>query len=119
VATTKEEFQLTAQELKEEFADFFIGRVFQLPGGYDQITGTQTAGATETVEAFREDYTASQIDGQLIQKNDFKLIALAADFTTINPKTDGLTVVVDGVTCTVVTAYLDGADAAWTIQVRG
>jgi hypothetical protein len=117
--TTKSEFQDLAAELKEEFQDFFIARTFTAPGGYDPVTEVQVPGAAESVECLREDYTAGQIDGQSIQKNDFKLLAVAADFSVIHPKTDGLKVNVDGKVCSVVNANLDAADAVWTLQVRG
>lgn len=118
MATTKSEFQDLAAELKAEFQDFFIARTFAAPSGYDPVTEMQVPGATESVECLREDYTTGQIDGQSIMKNDFKLLVVAADFSVIQPKTDGLKVTVDGKSCTVVSANLDAADAVWTLQVR-
>lgn len=118
MAKTKTQFQGVAAKLKANFSTFFTPRVFTAPSGYDPVTEVMTGAVTDSVECMREDYTASQIDGQSIQKNDFKLIALAADFTTIQPKTDGLKVNVDGKECSVIYAQLDAADAAWTLQVR-
>ncbi len=118
MATTQAEFQQVAQELKEEFADFFKPRLFTLTGDYDPITETTTK-ITDTVDAMREEYKQGQIDGQSIQSNDFMLLALVSDFTTITPSTNGLKVVVDGKTCTVVKAFEDAANATWVIQVRG
>jgi hypothetical protein len=115
---TRADFQGVASDIKTTFADFFLPRVFSLPGSFDPITETETGGATETVDAMREEYEAGQIDGQAIQSKDFKLLALANDFDTINPKTDGLTVSVDGTECQVIHAEKDAADAVWTIQVR-
>lgn len=119
MAKTKAQFQGVAAKLKAKFSTFFIARTFTAPGGYDPVTEVQVPGATESVECLREDYNAGQIDGQSIMKNDFKLLVVAADFSVIYPKTDGLKVNVDGKSCTVVSANLDAADAVWTLQVRG
>ncbi|HAD31527.1 MAG: hypothetical protein CL578_22400 [Alteromonadaceae bacterium] len=116
---TRADFQGIAADIKTTFSDFFLPRVFTLPGAVDPITEQETGGATETVDAVREEYQARQIDGQAIQSRDFKLLALVNNFTEINPKTDGLKVNVDGVDCQVVRAEKDAADAVWIIQVRG
>lgn len=116
--TTQAEFQAVASELKEEFADFFKPRVFSLAGSYSPSTGN-TPPTTETVDAMREEYNQSQIDGQSIKANDFMLLAVVSDFTTIVPTTNGLKVTVDSVECSVIRAVKDAANATWVIQVRG
>ena len=118
MATTQAEFQLTAIELKDEFADFFKPLVFSLPGVTNPITGAVTAGATETIDALREDYDSAQIDGQIIRSTDFKLLVLASDVDSINLRAAGLRVAVDGKSCQVISVALDAANAVYTLQVR-
>lgn len=115
---TRSDFQNVAADIKTTFADFFVPRVFTLPGSFDPITEQETGGVTETVDAMRDKYDARQVDGAAIQVKDFKLLAMVNDFIAINPKTDGLKVNVDGVECQVIDAEKDPADAVWTIQVR-
>jgi len=123
--TTKAEFQAVAAELfNEEFADFAPKRAFTKPasgGTYDPVTETITGGTpavTEQIPCIREDYRAGQYDGVQIQIGDFKLLAQVSSFDAITPRTDGVTVDVDGVACQVITAEKDAADAVWTMQVR-
>ena len=116
--TTQAEFQTVASELKSEFADFFKPRVFSLAGAYSPSTGAGAA-TTETVDAMREEYKQSQIDGQSIKANDFMLLVLVSDFKTIVPTTSGLKVTVDSVECSVIRAVKDAANATWVMQVRG
>lgn len=112
-------FDGVVSKVRSKFPDLFNATVFTLSGGFDPLTRLTSTTVTETVGAAREDYEANQIDGQMIKSNDFKLIAQKSDFKLINPKKSGLKAYVDGVDCTVVSAKLDPADAAWTIQVRG
>ena len=116
--TTQAEFQTVASELKAEFADFFKPRVFSLAGSYSPSTGNSPP-TTETVDAMREEYKQSQIDGQSNKVNDFMLLALVSDFKTIVPTTNGLKVTVDSVECSVIRAVKYVANATWIIQVRG
>lgn len=125
MATTKAEFQAVAAELfNDEFADFAPARTFTKPGSggtYDPVTETTTGGTpavNESIPCIREDYRASQYDGVQIQVGDFKLLAQVSSFVAITPRTDGVTVDVDGVTCQIVSAEKDAADAVWTMQVR-
>ncbi len=115
---TRASFQSLAESLQTTFADFFIDRTFTAPSSYDPVTDTVTAGATETVSAVRMDYDASQVDGQIIQKLDFKLLALVNDFSAVDPRVDGVKVDVDGTGCQVINAEKDAAEAVWTLQVR-
>lgn len=123
--TTKAEFQDVASELfTDEFADFAPLRDFTKPasgGTYDPVTETTTGGnppVTESIPCIREDYNASQYDGVQIQIGDFKLLAQVSSFDAITPRTDGVTVDVDGTECQIVSAQKDAADAVWTMQVR-
>lgn len=115
---TRASFQSLATKLQTTFADFFIERTFTAPSAYDPITDTVTAGATEPVRAVRMDYEASQVDGQIIQRLDFMLLALVNDFSAIDPRVDGVNVNVDGTDCQVINAEKDAAEAVWTMQVR-
>ena len=117
--TTQAEFQQVADELKIEFLDFFKPAIFTRKGTYDPLTRQTTGDIILTVDALREEYMANQIDGQSIQANDFKLLIVASEFTTIQPTTDGLSCVYDGRTITVKRATLDAADAMYTLQVKG
>lgn len=116
--TTKAEFVTVASDLFTEFADFIQQAVFSVPGSQDPVTGATQPATTETVGVIREDYDARQIDGQQIQRNDFKLLARVSQFSAVTPRTDGVTVTVDGLACQIVTAEKDAANAVWTIQVR-
>ena len=116
--TFKSEFQDLADELiNDEFADFRRSCVFTKPGTYNPIDGTSGTATTDTVLCIREDYTASQIDGQSIQANDFKLLGVADDFS-LNPRTDGIKVTFDGGTYSIISVELDAADAVYILQVR-
>ena len=117
--TTQAEFQQVALEIKAEFADFFKPLSFTLAGDYDVSTATTTDDTIEIVDAMREEYNPHQVDGQSIQSNDFKLLALDFDFKTLKPVMNGLKVTVNSKSCTIINAMLDAADAVWTIQVRG
>ncbi len=119
MATTRQEFKDLALELKAEFADFFIAREFIVTGDIHPVTGVETGGKSEVIECFRDVYKTGQIDGQQIQAKDFKLLVIDSDIKTIDMRTDDLKVVVDGVKCEVVNTDIDGATAAWTLQVRG
>lgn len=118
---SKAQWKATALKIinKARAANLMISCTFSLAGGYDPVTEVDSAATTEAVDCLREEYKAGQIDGQAIQSNDFKLLALGDEFLTIYPKTAGLTVTVDGKVCTVVSASIDPADALWIIQVRG
>ena len=120
MAVTSQQFKdLATKLLTDTFSDLRIDCTFELPGAYDPVSGTTQPGVSEVISCIREDYEAGQIDGQLIQRNDFKLLALPGDFSTTDVKTDELKVTVDGKVCTVKNAMLDPAGALWVLQVRG
>ncbi|MDX1453630.1 MAG: hypothetical protein R3183_13805 [Oleiphilaceae bacterium] len=117
--TLKSEFTELADELlNDEFADFLLSVTFELPGGTDPVDGTTTAGASDTVNALREDYTAREIDGNIIQSGDYKLLVENAQFANVDPRKSGITATVEGVKVNLNNAELDSADAAWTLQMR-
>jgi hypothetical protein len=119
MATTKAEFLELADDLiDDEFAEFFTSRDFTLKSGYDPMTGGYSSTITLPVLAARIEYDTMQVDGSLIQVGDFQLLAKVSEFTTLQPRTDGLQVDVDGVLCQVIRATKDPADAAWIMQVR-
>lgn len=121
--TTRAKFQGIADKLFTKFADLVKPAVFTKPGTggtLDPITGIVTGGTaavTANAGAIREDYTAREVDGQKIQVNDFKLLVRVQELT-LDPRTDSVTVSVDGDTCNIITANKDAADAVWTLQVR-
>lgn len=115
--TTKQEFKDVASELFAEFSDFAPLRTFKRVGSYDPLTGTVSS-VMESIPAIREDYRDTQFNGLSVMVGDFKLLAQASSFNTLSPRTDGVTVDVDGVECQIVSAEKDAADAVWTIQVR-
>ncbi|AIM40771.1 putative structural protein [Idiomarinaceae phage Phi1M2-2] len=120
MTVTRQQFQnLAAQLARDTFGDFFPKRTFTQPEVVNPVTGTVTRPAfSESVPAIREEYEARQVDGQVVQVGDFKLLTEVAQFDAINPRTDGLQVSVDGVQCRVIRAEKDAADAMWVIQVR-
>lgn len=121
---TQAEFQQVAADLFGVFADFAKLRTFSKPGTtgtLDPNTGVVTGGSaevTESVPTIREDYNAQEVDGQTIQRNDFKLLVQVNSFADISPRTDSVRVDVDGVGCRIINAEKDTADAVWTLQVR-
>lgn len=121
MALNQAEFQATADEI---FADAIDGNItkpatFSLPGFYDPITDTQKTPYSETVDAIVESYNSGQIDGQLIQQNDKMILVRNSQFKAINPRTDGMTLTINGSELVIVSAELDPADVVWTVQVRG
>lgn len=118
-SVTRKKFQDVAKKIKAKFADFFISREFSLDGGFDPLTRLPASTVTDNVECLREEYEQAQVDGQKIQGDDFKLLALPSDFSTLTPNTSGLKVTVEGKSCEVIEASIDAASAMWIIQVRG
>lgn len=118
MSLSKEKFQAVATRIKNKSGNLFTPVVFSMPGVTNPITGAVTAGATETIDALREDYDSAQIDGQIIRSTDFKLLVLASDVNSINLRAPGLRVVVDGKSCQVISAAIDAANAVYTLQVR-
>ena len=95
-----------------------INCTFELLGDYSPSTG-QAASVSQAIECIREDYTEYQTDGVNVQRDDFKLLAEVDSFTLLSPRTDGVKVNVNGVSCVIKHVDTDTADAVHTIQVRG
>jgi hypothetical protein len=93
--------------------------IFSLPGAYNALADTIGTPQTKTVDVIIETFSSREIDGQLIQANDKKLLARNNEFTTFTPRTDGTSVSINGSSLVIVGAELDPAEAVWTIQVRG
>lgn len=119
MALSKTKFKAVAAKLfaKASAGDLTIDCVFEQLGTYSPSTG-QLPAITETITCIREEYNAHQVDGQIIQRDDFKLLAQYDDFIALTPRADGVTVTVDGVKCVIVKAPIDAADAVYTIQCR-
>lgn len=120
---TQAAFQQVAADLFSVFADFAKPTTFTRPGSggvYDPITGETTGGTpahASTAPAIRQDYEAQEVDGQAVQRNDFKLLVRKATLNT-DPRADSVTVSFGGRQCRIINAELDAADAVWTLQVR-
>ena len=82
------------------------------------MTGATTAGASDTVDVVREDYQSNEIDGTLVKKGDYKLLAEFDSFVNLDPRSSGITATVDGVAVRLMDAKTDAADAVWTLQMR-
>lgn len=119
MALSREKFTAVSEKLfaKARAGNLDADCVFEKLGSYSPSTG-QLPPATETVSCIREEYTAKQKDGTIIQRNDFMLMAQVADFSALTPRTDGVTVTVDGIECTIVD--IDNTfDIVYIMQVRG
>ena len=114
----KSKFKAVADKLMNEtFEDFkkpLTLRKATPPATY----GGATTYATEAHEAIRESYKASEIDGQAIQKGDFKLILEFAKWTTITPRSDNVDAIFNGATIDIVSVETDAADATYILQCR-
>ena len=121
MALSKEKFKGVAAKLfqKAEDGNLTIECEFELLGAYNPVSETNSPSVLETVTCIREEFTIKAKDGTLVQCNDFKLLAQYDDFTLLSPRTDSVTVTVDGVRCAIVDAPLDAANAVYEIQVRG
>lgn len=121
MALSKQKFKSVADKLftKARNGGLVINCDFELKGDYDPVTNTDTPSIIEQIECVRDDYSAHQIDSEIIQRNDFMLLARFDSFTTLTPKNDSVTVGVGGVNCSIVNIKLDAADAVYIMQVRG
>lgn len=86
-------------------------------GAYNPATGTtSTTTATHSVQYIRQDYSAIEIDGEVVKPYD-KRVILRQSTLPVTPKlTD--TVVIDAVTWNVVNFEQDPAGATWVLQLR-
>lgn len=116
---TKATFVTLANKLATTtFLNFFDSRTFAEPDTTNPITGVVVVGASEIIPAVRIEYLQTQYNGAQIKVGDFQLMARVAEFSAVSPKTSGVTVMVEGVKCQVVSAEKDAAEAMWTMQVR-
>lgn len=104
--------------INNTFADFRVSCAFELLGDYDPVTESNAAPLSDTILCIREEFKAYQIDGQIVQVNDFKILAEFDNFTSLSPRTDGVLVTVNGLSCSIISAPLDAADAVYTIHMR-
>lgn len=120
MALTRNKFQSVAEKMfaKAKTGNLTLVSAFKKAGGYDPVTGTSSPATTDTVDVIREDYNANEIDGDLIKSSDFKLLARTVSFVNLDPKTSGITAVIEGVTVNLEDAQKDAADAVWTLQMR-
>lgn len=117
MTTTKAEFQDVARELiREEFADFGAPCVLTKVTAFDYATQTYTS-STQTVNAIRMDYTASQVDNNFIRVGDFMLL-IEYQLVTVGIRPDNTTCTFGGETLQIVNTILDPAEAVITLQVR-
>jgi len=121
VALSKAKFQAVADRLfaKAKAGDITKVAVFTLPGTFDPLTEVQQPSYSEVVDVIIESYKANEVDGQLIQANDAKLLVRNNQFMAISPRTDGMTLTINSASLVIVSADIDPANAVWTIQVRG
>lgn len=120
MALTQTKFKSTAAKLfaKAKAGNLTASVVFSKAGGTDPVTGQTTTGASATVDVIREDYQSNEIDGTLVKKGDYKLLAEFDSFVNLDPRESGITAVVDGVSVRLMDAQKDAADAVWTLQMR-
>lgn len=116
--TLLDEFQAIPTEIFDEFESLVKVATFKLGGGVHPVTGAVVPPTTEDVDILKDEFSANQVDGQAIQSGDIKLIADAKSFSSITPTVSGLKVTLEGVDYEVIRAMIDGADAAWVMQVR-
>ena len=101
-----------------------------LPLTLTKVTaGTPTAGsltggsnpttADSAARGILDDYRAVQIDGELIQRGDRKVLILGATITPAVVPEPGDRVTIEGATFNVVRVERDPAAATYTCQVRG
>lgn len=121
MALSKAKFKSVAKKLfdKAKSGSLTKSATFRLAGTIDPITEEETGSYSETVQAIVEAYNGREVDGEMIQANDLKLLVLDDDLTGITPRSDGMTLSVDGSQLTIVKADIDTAEAVWTIQIRG
>ena len=121
MALSQAKFISTADKLfaKAKAGNLTRVAVFSLPGDYDPLTDIIGDPYSETVDAIIEKYNKREIDGQLVQSNDLKLLVRNSQLMAIDPRTDGMTLSINGSSLTIIDADIDPANAVWTIQVRG
>ena len=119
MALSKTKFRALATKLfgKAEAGELTVDAEFSVSGGIDPITGVPAAGISETVIVVPESYDEAQVDGQAIQRGDFKLLARFESFSAIDPTTNGVNVSIAGKNYAIVT-HKNEFDILYTLQVR-
>ena len=118
MATKKTEFKELATELIDgEFADFKRSLTVTRAGTYDPITETNGAGQSFVVGAIRTALTDSQFENELIRVGDFNCVANYSAAVTFAPTVTDLCSY-DGKPCQIISAAIDGADAAVKLVLR-
>ena len=120
MALSKTKFQAVAAKLfqKASDGDLIVSCKFELLGDYDPVLETSTASISETINCIREEYNEMSMNGQNVQRGDYKLLAQYVDFTKLDPRTDGVNLTINGKSTTIAHAELDAADAVYTIHVK-
>jgi hypothetical protein len=80
-------------------------------------TQTYTSSTSQTVDAIRLDYKASQIDNAFIRVGDFALL-IEYQLVTVGIRPDNTTCTFGGETLQIVSTNIDAADAVIELQVR-
>lgn len=121
MALSKAKFKATATKIftKAKNGNLTESATFRLAGSIDPITEIETGSFSETVQVIIETYNKKEVDGQQVQANDLKMLILADDLKSIDPRTDGMTLIINGSTLTIMAADIDTAKAVWTVQIRG
>jgi hypothetical protein len=118
MATTKAEFKdLAAELIDSEFSDFKRPLIVTRARAYDPITETNSAGQSFSVGAIRTALTDSQFENELIRVGDFGCVFTYSAAVTFAPTvTDQCSY--DGKPCQIISADIDGADAAVKLVLR-
>lgn len=117
MAVKKSKFKKVADKLlNNTFADF------KAPLTLKQTTsatyGQPATSISEAHEAIRLEYEASEIDGQSIQRGDFKLIAEAVKWVSVDVRADNVSATFNGEEVDIVSVISDPAGATYTFQAR-
>ena len=116
---TRAGFKSLANKLiNSTFADFREWCTFELLGDYNPVTETNSASTSQTVLCIRQEFNANQKDGNIVQRQDFKILAEFDKFTLLSPRTDGVLVTINGLSNSIVSSTLDAANAVYTIHLR-
>jgi len=122
--TSKQEFIDVFTELRTEFPDAVRSCIFKRPsvgGTYDPRTEETTGGEpaiNETLHGIADEFSLGQYDGMKIQVGDGVIMALDNEFEQLTPRTDNVTVDIDGVEHQIVASNTDPMRVVWTVQVR-
>jgi hypothetical protein len=118
MAITKTEFQQLATELiDDEFSNFKRPLTVTRAGAYDPITETNGTGQSFSVGAIRTALTESQFENELIRVGDFGCVFTYSALVTFAP-TVADQCNYNGKPCQIISADIDGADAAVKLVLR-